>query len=523
MARSKCLRKATALRAAQYIRMSTDHQKYSPINQADAINDYASGRGIKIVRTYADEGRSGLTFDYRPALKRLIKDVESGNVDFSVVLVYDVSRWGRFQDIDESAYYEFICKRAGISIEYCAEEFENDGSPLSAIVKGIKRAMAAEYSRELSIKSFNGKARIVTLGYRAGGSAGYGLRRLLVDQSGVPKGELGPGQWKSVNTDRVILVPGPREEIATIRWMFSTFVHNRQTEFQIAQKLNRRKISNAHGRRWNRHTIKDILQNEKYIGNNVWNRTSFKLHNRFVFNSSDKWLRADSAFQPIVDKPLFDAAQAIYRDREVHPIGGRPRLYSDEEMIKRLRWLLRKFGYLSKTLMDKTRGIQCGSAYENRFGSLTEVYELIGYRPRNRKRRRIRARRTMSLSDKEMLGRLRRLLRQRGNLSQKIVSETKYVPSRTAYISRFGSMQRAYELIGFRPDPHRSLSPRPHGLTERQLLDALSKAVREQGYVSQAMIYKDKTMPSYFAYQVRFGGFERAYRLIGFTPKYARK
>jgi DNA invertase Pin-like site-specific DNA recombinase len=220
MARSKCLLKATALRAAQYIRMSTDHQKYSPINQADAINGYASGRGIKIVRTYADEGRSGLTFDYRPALKRLIEDVESGNVDFSVVLVYDVSRWGRFQDIDESAYYEFICKRAGISIEYCAEEFENDGSPLSAIVKGIKRAMAAEYSRELSVKSFNGKARIVTLGYRAGGSAGYGLRRLLVDQSGVPKGELGPGQWESVNTDRAILVPGPREEIATIRWMF---------------------------------------------------------------------------------------------------------------------------------------------------------------------------------------------------------------------------------------------------------------------------------------------------------------
>ncbi|MEO6246527.1 MAG: hypothetical protein ABIQ12_13930 [Opitutaceae bacterium] len=27
---------------------------------------------------------------------------------------YDVSRWGRFQDADESGYYEYICKRAGI-------------------------------------------------------------------------------------------------------------------------------------------------------------------------------------------------------------------------------------------------------------------------------------------------------------------------------------------------------------------------------------------------------------------------
>ena len=60
-------------------------------------------------------------------------------------------------------------------------------------------------------------------------------------------------------------------------------------------------------------------------------------------------------------------------------------------------------------------------------------------------------------------------------------------------------MRRAYELIGFKPDPYRSLSPRPHGLTDAQLLDVLRKALREQGYVSQAMIYKNKTMPSYHA------------------------
>lgn len=71
--------------------------------------------------------------------------------DFNFILVYDVSRWGRFQDADESAYYEYICKRAGINVAYCAEQFENDGSPVSTIVKGVKRAMAGEYSRELSV------------------------------------------------------------------------------------------------------------------------------------------------------------------------------------------------------------------------------------------------------------------------------------------------------------------------------------------------------------------------------------
>lgn len=44
----------------------------------------------------------------------------------------DISRWGHFQHADESAYYEFMCKEAGIHVLYCAEQFENDGSFVSA-------------------------------------------------------------------------------------------------------------------------------------------------------------------------------------------------------------------------------------------------------------------------------------------------------------------------------------------------------------------------------------------------------
>ena len=131
-----------SVRAAQYVRMSTEHQKYSTENQAEAMQQYAARRGIEIVRTYADAGKSGLSLDGRDGLKQLIEDVQHGTADFTTILVYDISRWGRFQDADESAYYEYICKRAGISVQYCAEQFENDGSPVSTIVKGVKRAMA---------------------------------------------------------------------------------------------------------------------------------------------------------------------------------------------------------------------------------------------------------------------------------------------------------------------------------------------------------------------------------------------
>jgi DNA invertase Pin-like site-specific DNA recombinase len=103
------------LRAAQYVRMSTEHQQYSTENQAEVIARYAAQHGMEIVKTYADSGKSGLTLAGREQLQKLLAEAESGHADFSAVLVYDVSRWGRFQDVDESAYHEYICRRAGVN------------------------------------------------------------------------------------------------------------------------------------------------------------------------------------------------------------------------------------------------------------------------------------------------------------------------------------------------------------------------------------------------------------------------
>ena len=266
-------------RAAEYVRMSTEHQQYSTENQADKIREYAAQRGIEIVRTYADEGKSGLNIGGRLALQQLIKDVESGTTDFQMVLVYDVSRWGRFQDADESAYYEYICRRAGIHVTYVAEQFENDGSPVSTIVKGVKRAMAGEYSRELSAKVFAGQCRLIELGYRQGGPAGYGLRRVLIDQSGSVKSELTRGEHKSLQTDRVILMPGPDSEVQTVNQIYKWFIDGGIPESEIAARLNGQGTRTDLDRDWTRATVREVLTNEKYIGNNVYNRISFKLKN----------------------------------------------------------------------------------------------------------------------------------------------------------------------------------------------------------------------------------------------------
>ena len=98
--------------AAQYIRMSTDKQDLSPSTQREAIAAYAAARDLEIVATYEDQGRSGVHLKNRPALLKLLQDVTTAK-QFSTVLVCDVSRWGRFQDTEAAAYYEYHCRLHG--------------------------------------------------------------------------------------------------------------------------------------------------------------------------------------------------------------------------------------------------------------------------------------------------------------------------------------------------------------------------------------------------------------------------
>src|SRR5580704_12730014 len=236
-------------RAAQYVRMSTDYQRYSIENQAAVIAAYAQLHKLSIVRTYRDEGESGLTIKNRLGLTELIEDVRSGRAEFGHVLVFDVSRWGRFQDVDESAYYEFMCKQAGIKVVYCAEEFDNDGSLISHIVKNIKRVMAAEFSRELSAKAHAGESRLARLGFKMGGPVGYGLQRLVVDDKSQPKGFLKAGERKFLITDRVIVRPGTADQIAVIKWIFEEFLQGK-SQSTIVRELNLRGVMTNWGQPW---------------------------------------------------------------------------------------------------------------------------------------------------------------------------------------------------------------------------------------------------------------------------------
>ncbi|HEX4408996.1 MAG TPA: recombinase family protein [Xanthobacteraceae bacterium] len=514
--------RASLVPAAQYLRQSDDHQKYSTENQSATNHDYAAQRRRVIVRTYCDDGISGLTFNKRDALRRLIEDVRTGNASFRVILVYDVSRWGRYQDPDEAAYYEFVCKQAGITVEYCAEPFENDGTPLSVIFKSMKRAMAGEYSRELSVKVFAGHARLVRLGYYQGGPPGYGLRRLIVDQSDRPKLILKPGEQKNITTDRVVLVPGDPEEIKTVRYAFKLFVHDGKQAREIAKILNKENTPLAGGRRWTRQFVNRLLSNERYVGDYVWNRQTLRLQARASWNSADEWIRVEGALAPLVSKAEFSAAQDLMRDRL--------RRWTEEEKLEPLRRILRKHGRISANLVLKTRGTPSPTSYARWFGGLIPAYERVGYlkyRRMRRRRHRFRSSHAVSarLSNKQFLEALCDPLLKHGYLSAKIIDQTEGIPSAHAYYKRFGSIRRVYTLLAEASgDPGRRLGHAHHrrpvgftlNLSDEQLLSLLSQLLRETGCLTQSIINANKNLPASPTYRRRFGSMARTYQLIGY-------
>jgi Recombinase len=122
--------------------------------------------------------------------------------------------------------------------------------------------MAGEYSRELGVKVLDELKRLAQLGFKQGGLPGYRLRRMLLSPEGQPKQQLQSGERKSIATERVILVPGPAEEVALVRELHRLFAEEKHSVHRIARDLNKQGVSYGNGR-WSHHTIQQILPIQK--------------------------------------------------------------------------------------------------------------------------------------------------------------------------------------------------------------------------------------------------------------------
>jgi DNA invertase Pin-like site-specific DNA recombinase len=513
--------------AAQYLRMSREHQRYSIRNQARAIAEFATERGYEVVRTYTDPGRSGLTLTGRPGLRSLLADAISKDRAFDAVLVLDVSRWGRFQDLDQSAHYEFICREAGVRVVYCAEPFENDGSPTTMLLKQIKRLMAAEYSRELSGKVLRAQLLQAQLGHKQGGPRPYGFRRVVVDHKGRERLTLETGQWKALSDQRVVYAHGPEHELAVIRDIFRMYTQGRLSVRALAAKLNETGAPSKEGGPWTVDRVKRVLKNELVLGFYVFNRTSRTLKGAMRHNPPESWIRT-RVLEPIISRSTFELARRRLAIRR-HDV-------ADDEVLRAVGRLLRTHGFLNEQLINGCAYTPSAVALRRRFGSIPRLYELVGYSPTGRWRP---AGQIGPASDAQLLKLLRSLADQHGYISQKLVTTDPSVPSASTYQLRFGSLTRAYELAALPYSPtelqrggherHRARQtgtaapthttprwpPLPVVYSDEDLIGCLRRLNEANGYVTAEVIKADAGSPGVMVFIQRFGSLLAAYERAG--------
>jgi len=286
--------------AVGYVRRSTDRQEASLDDQEDAIREYAAAQGFDLLRLYRDDAISGTSVEKRDGFRRLIADAQGGRDGWRFLIVYDVSRFGRF-DNDEAGHYRFLLKQAGVEVLYVRENLRGDDT--DDILRPVLQYKAREYSRGLSADTIRGQVSLVEKASWPGGTPPYGFDLLFHDADGRPyqvvrwmgdgtkqildlEGRLLRTQprgerVKTSKRDRAVLVPSLPERVAAVRRIFDEYLGG--TGFKnIAVKLNNegvpsprnRDYASIHDGHWSPSSIRAILMNPAYRGDLAWNRTT---------------------------------------------------------------------------------------------------------------------------------------------------------------------------------------------------------------------------------------------------------
>jgi len=502
--------------------MSSDNQRYSTENQRDAIAEYARLHGYRVVGSYVDAGKSGLSLQGRVALKQLLSDALAPQRSFDTILVLDVSRWGRFQNPDQAGHYEFLCRQAGVNVVYCGEPFGVDIEPANTIVKHLKRVMAGEYSRELSARLSRAHCQQARLGFRQGSRLIYGFRRLLVDQNRNPRQVLRPGERKALATDRVIVIPGPPEELAVIRRIFRLFVHEELSAENIARRLAAEGVKGYGKASLSASTIRRILHSELCIGQMTYNLTTKRLQNKEYKNPEELWTRF-AAFKPIVPPSQFQKAQ--------ERLARMNRQWTRGDILEALKQLLAEKGRLTEALIDQSEGGPSAPTVADRFGSLSAAYAAVGYEPP----------RTLpfgmngkSWSKKAIVTGLQKLYNAKDFLTGRLIDSCPDLPSAATIKRYFGTMQAAMAEAGL---PYLSHSQamrlswqrrknagcdefyRGIRWTNGDLLRALRRLERKHGFLSMRLLDQNGETPNASFFIKTFGSLEKARQLAHLPPR----
>lgn len=294
---------------AKYLRISDDDndkvdekkESDSIANQRNIIEYYISQDKELMnypIKEFCDDGYSGVTFK-RPAFQQLLKEVRENKI--SCVIVKDFSRLGR-NYIEVGDYLEQIFPFMGVRVISISDNYDSDKG-MGGIEIGFKTLIHDLYSKDLSRKIKSVKKLHQQRGQYSGGNIPFG--------------------YKEDPQDRYnILID---EEAAKIVKMIFNFAVEGCSTGVIAKKLNDMKVpipgaykrdkgetnyylKNKKKNLWSTIQVKQLLQNEAYIGTYVCHKVETIHVGEVAQLTPDKYIRHDNAHEAIITSEVFEMA-----------------------------------------------------------------------------------------------------------------------------------------------------------------------------------------------------------------------
>ena len=360
--------------AVLLLRNSDASQDLSLEEQREACERFAKERGYTVRRAikgfpdsvfrdgaFFDDAVSGVDTEKRHGFQALLKAAKDPNVGIGAVICYNVSRFGRF-DTDEAGYWRYQLRQAGVDILYVAEGFQGDDS--DDLVRAVKQWLGRKFLQDLSQDTVRGLIAITRKGYWYGGIPPFGFdlayesvsgnplfvvrfepdgSKLVLDLDGaiqqrVPRGE----RVLRTESQRARLRPGSSAHIALVCEIFELYAAGRGFK-TIAGILNQRgvpavrdgKWSRRHKKGWSHGTVRNIVTNRAYVGDLVYNKTSFSRFHRirraqdgYAFEKIDAihrqrterlperdWIIVENAHARIISPELWARVQSVRSNR----------------------------------------------------------------------------------------------------------------------------------------------------------------------------------------------------------------
>lgn len=279
------------MRSVAYCRFSSDNQREESIDaQVRAITEYCRANGYILTHIYADRAESATTDD-RAEFQRMMQDAKRKL--FDVVLVHKFNRFARNRF--DSAIHKKALRDYDIALISITQPLNDN--PESVLLEGLLEGMDEYYSLNLGLEAMKGLRENAYQCKHTGGSPPLGY---------------------DLDKDKKYIIN--EQEAATVRLIFDMYV-NEHSYGEIIQVLKERGLNSKRGQPISKVSLYDILNNEKYTGVYIFNRSASKTkkgtRNNRASKPESEIIRIEGGMPAIIDSDTWTMAHERMSDRKV--------------------------------------------------------------------------------------------------------------------------------------------------------------------------------------------------------------